>query len=314
MKPDVSVIIPVYNGEHNIKTSLNSLLEQSYSNFEAIIIDDGSHDNTSEVISELVGDDKRFKYIYQENSGVSKARNKGIVNAKGKYICFLDSDDRYIETFIEKMFAQIEAEDADVCYCGHNYVTPTESKELKMKFKKGDILTDYIDGSVHIHTTAWMIKRALLEQYDIAFQEGVSWGEDIEFFSEVLSVTDKVTFVKEYLTDYNFGFDSNQLSSFSMDKIKHDHDSIKRIQKNKRINKNSKINSLLIDHRLPAPMVYRLVEAFNQDIEDKVIIEYYDKYSSSLEGFTWVNGLRSVKLNIYKVKLKYKIKKLKEKM
>lgn len=312
MQPDISVIIPVYNGENNIEIALNSLFKQSYSNFEVIIIDDGSCDNTSSVISEYVGNDKRFKYIYQKNSGVSVARNNAINKSKGEYICFLDADDFYESTFMKKMFTQIETDNSDLCYCGHHFVTPIKSKKVKMKFKSGDILIDYIKGNLHIHTTGWMIKKNLINQYNIRFQEGVSWGEDIEFFCEVLSLTDKVCFVNQYLTYYKFNFNPEQLSSFSMDKIDHDYNSINRIIYNKRINKNLNINNLLTFHRLPALIVYRIIEAFNENIENKVIIQYYDKYKVYLKEFSWNNGIRSIKLNIYKVILEYKIKKLKE--
>ncbi|PKC52446.1 nucleotide-diphospho-sugar transferase [Rhizophagus irregularis] len=106
MNPSVSVIIPVYNRENKIKIALESLINQSYQNFEAIIIDDGSTDQTAKVIKEY--NCSNFRYVYQENSGVSVARNKGIAESKGEYICFLDSDDFYEPTFIEKMWKYIK--------------------------------------------------------------------------------------------------------------------------------------------------------------------------------------------------------------
>ena len=92
-----SLIIPVYNGEKYIQTCINSILIQTYNNFEVIIIDDGSTDRTRIICEELTKNNSKIKYIYQENGGVSKARNRGIEESKGDYITFIDIDD-YIES------------------------------------------------------------------------------------------------------------------------------------------------------------------------------------------------------------------------
>lgn len=87
----ISVIVPLYNKEHHIEKSINSIINQTYSNFEVIIIDDGSSDNSLNIIRTIV--DARIKIITQPNAGVSAARNRGINESKGEYITFLDADD-----------------------------------------------------------------------------------------------------------------------------------------------------------------------------------------------------------------------------
>lgn len=305
----VSIIIPVYNGENSISISLDSLLNQTYSNFEVIIIDDGSKDSTAKVIERYKKRDSRFKYFFQQNAGVAIARNKGLEIAEGEYICFLDSDDYYEETFIEKMYEKIKVKKADVCYCGYNAVTPSRVFKKKSVFKEGKILVDYILGKVSVHTTGWIIKRELLERYNICFPKGVSWGEDFEFFCEVLSRTDSVCFVKEYLTNYRIDFDENQLSAFSMDKLDKDFNSIKRIKNNKIVNTSQSVSSALINYRLSALLTYRLLEAIKIGVDRKVISNYYDKYKKHLTKTSWNNGLRSLKLNLNRIRLKNKIKK-----
>lgn len=100
----VSVIIPTYNAGQYIKESVDSVLSQTYKDFEIIVIDDGSQDNTKHVLEEYLNED-RFTYIYQPRSGVSIARNAGIKKATGKYICFLDSDDLMLpENLEQKIF------------------------------------------------------------------------------------------------------------------------------------------------------------------------------------------------------------------
>lgn len=107
-KPDTplfSVIIPTFNREDFIRAAVDSVLSQTFDNFELLIIDDGSTDNTKQILD--VYSDDRIKYFYQEYRGVSSARNKGLKESKGKYIAFLDSDDRWTSNKLEMTFDYI---------------------------------------------------------------------------------------------------------------------------------------------------------------------------------------------------------------
>ncbi|HHH49798.1 MAG TPA: glycosyltransferase family 2 protein [Saprospiraceae bacterium] len=104
--PLFSVIIPTFNRSHLISKAIESTLHQSYENWELLIIDDGSTDNTKNVVNSY--SDKRIKYIYQEHAERSTARNNGIKNAKGLYICFMDDDDYYLENHLELFQNEIE--------------------------------------------------------------------------------------------------------------------------------------------------------------------------------------------------------------
>lgn len=101
-----SIVIPTFNRADFLIFAINSVSAQSYSNWELIIIDDGSTDKTAEVVRQLK--DKRIKYFYQENAERSAARNNGIMHAKGEYICFLDSDDEFNNTYLEELHKEIE--------------------------------------------------------------------------------------------------------------------------------------------------------------------------------------------------------------
>lgn len=134
-------------------------------------------------------------------------------------------------------------------------------------------------------------------------------GEDFEFFTEVIGITNKVCFVDEYLTNYNVGHDENQLSNFSLDKIDKDFESIMRTINNKKINKNKIIEKALIDYRLQGAIIYRLISAFNEGIDINEIRKYYKKYTKYIENATLNNGARSIRLNINRIKLKYLLRK-----
>lgn len=300
MSLDISIIIPVYNKVDSMHFSLDSLLRQTYTNFEVLIIDDGSTDNTVKVIDKYVKEDSRFKYVFQENAGVSMARNKGLEIAKGSYVCFLDADDFYENTFLEKMYIKIKTSKTDVCYSGYNVITPNKLYQKKSNFKEKTTVIDYILGNISINTNGWMIKRDLIEQYNISFPQGVRWGEDFEFFCEVLSRTEKVSFVKEYLTNYRIDFNENQLSTFSIKRLDWDYNSIKRLQNNVIVNKNELVERALIDYRLSARLTYGLIKAVRLGEDRESFVKYFNKYKEHLIKLTWNNGLRSVKLNINK--------------
>lgn len=121
-----SVIIPVYNVEHYLKDCLDSVLDQTYEDWEAICVDDGSTDNSRSILEEYVRKDSRFKTIFQENSGTAAARNAGLEAAVGDYIFFLDSDDWLELNALEILSQNINGEDV-VCFSGRRFFEKTGS-------------------------------------------------------------------------------------------------------------------------------------------------------------------------------------------
>ena len=138
----ISVIIPTYNRAHLIKRSAQSVLNQTYKNLELIIVDDGSTDNTKEVIDSL--NDERIVYVKQENHGVSSARNTGINVANGKYIAFQDSDDIWHSDKLEKQINTLKQNNADIVFCKifkhGNIIKRVVSKKFKAGFLPKNIL------------------------------------------------------------------------------------------------------------------------------------------------------------------------------
>jgi glycosyltransferase involved in cell wall biosynthesis len=303
VQADISVIIPVFNGENSLSISLDSLINQTYMNFEVIIIDDGSTDKTSTLVKKYSEHDSRFRYVYRENSGVAVSRNVGIREAKGRYVCFLDSDDYFENDYLEEMYKRIARNDDDVCYCGFNTVTPQKKTRRITHFQNGDILREYILGKVAVHTTGWMIKKEFLISNHVTFPNGVSWGEDFEFFCEVLANTNKVCYVNMYLTNYRIDFMKDRLSAFAIDKIDKDYESIQRVISNPAINKNTGIYNALIKYRLSALISFRLVLALKNNIERKIVLDYFNRYKESILLFQFNNGFRSIKLNIFQIYL-----------
>ena len=127
----ISIIIPAYNVEKYISKCLESIIKQTYSNIEIILVDDGSTDKTSEICDEYEKKDDRIKVIHTENRGVSEARNKGLENVKGNWITFVDSDDWIEEDFCEVLLKKIKDYDADIALCGYKRVTENSCEIIK---------------------------------------------------------------------------------------------------------------------------------------------------------------------------------------
>ncbi len=121
---EISVIIPVYNGAEKMADTLDSIYNQTFKNFELILVNDGSTDNIIEIVNNYKKNNsiKNMELITTLNKGVSNARNIGIEKAKGRYIMFLDSDDLFKENMLQEMYNTLNKNDSDVCIAGFEYV------------------------------------------------------------------------------------------------------------------------------------------------------------------------------------------------
>lgn len=132
LKELVSVIIPVYNSEKYIEECLNCVMGQTYGEFEIVVVNDGSTDSSEKIINALKEKDNRIKYVKQENAGAGEARNTGIQNASGKYVIFLDSDDKIKEDYIEKLVNEIVTKQQDIVCSGEKYFDATKGLNKKV--------------------------------------------------------------------------------------------------------------------------------------------------------------------------------------
>jgi len=135
--PYFSIIIPTYNRANIIARALQSVKDQSFTSWECIVVDDGSTDNTEAAIKQWMAQDKRFRYIRQQNAERSVARNNGIKNACGKYICFLDSDDEYLFNHLSALYEKIQAEsEPSALFFTHALMIKNNAEPIEQKFRK----------------------------------------------------------------------------------------------------------------------------------------------------------------------------------
>lgn len=118
---EVSIIVPVYQVEKYIRQCIDSILAQTFTDFELILVDDGSKDRSGQICDEYAGMDKRVKVIHQKNSGAAAARNSGMDQAVGDYFLFVDSDDYVVPTMVECLYEKVVKEKADIAVCNYLY-------------------------------------------------------------------------------------------------------------------------------------------------------------------------------------------------
>jgi len=204
----ISIIMSSYNAEKYIQTSIDSVTSQSYSNWELVIIDDGSQDQTREIIKEYK--DPRIRFFYQENRGVSAARNLGLKHISGDYYCFLDADDFMPQKSLENRFKVYqnnpEAEFVDGAV--HIYDRALQNKRSEwIPSHRGNPLDELISlsGKCFFGPT-WMIKRNRDRVYQ--FHEGLTHGEDLLFYIELALHGGEYDFTDNVILHYRKGHPS----------------------------------------------------------------------------------------------------------
>lgn len=231
----ISVIIPVYNVEKYIREALDSVRNQTYENFECIVIDDGSPDNCSAICDEYAELDQRFKIIHQTNGGISRARNAGLDIATGKWIVFLDSDDAFHPKFLECMHKIAVKYNADVVKCEYDEVTTLKEYNFNKLINKDEeakvLVIDkeklYTNSvrSTTLHAVAWNgIYSAKIFNNGInllIFKEGII-AEDIEIYAKLMFRADKIVKYNEVLYYYRMTQNSITHNEALRIKLKHD--------------------------------------------------------------------------------------------
>lgn len=216
--PKISIIIPVYKVEEYLPTCLDSVLEQTFTDWEAICVNDGSPDNCGKILSEYAPKDSRIKVITQDNQGVSVVRNKALEVAQGEYICFLDSDDELAPTFLQKMYQAITDTKADMVWCDFQQGEEKQSwQEQNADIKVYTNAFDkFIEEKTNMGAMVWnkLYKRELLKE--LRFNTEISQGgEDILYLCQAVYYARIITYIHNELYFYRTRPDSVMTSRLS---------------------------------------------------------------------------------------------------
>lgn len=213
----ISIIIPIYNAEKSIEKCLDSINSQTYTNWEAIIIDDGSSDKSGIICDEYTIKDARFKVTHTKNVGASSARNKGIELATGDWITFIDADDYVDKEYLEVLTSNITSDNKTLIIQGLKEVTNIGSIIKKNEFENEILSNAYIKKAFNEkeifkygYTVAKLYNRQTINEQRIRFNEAISYSEDLLFMLEYILHCDRIKFIGG--AHYNYVTEASILS------------------------------------------------------------------------------------------------------
>lgn len=198
-----SIILPLYNKERHIKQTLTSILEQSFTNYELLVIDDGSTDSSCTIVKSF--GDPRISLIQQPNGGPSKARNKGIKEAKGEYIAFIDADDSWYPEYLENQNL-IFIQNSDIKWSCVGYHRVRGNKVIKTYcYPKHGVIHDVAEEILHkpyIWTGAVAVKSDVFNDKRFYFNEYISRSEDLELWFKLACKYPRIGYINKVLANY----------------------------------------------------------------------------------------------------------------
>lgn len=202
--PDVSIIVPIYNTEKYLKRCINSILSQSFKDFELLLIDDGSTDGSLQIIKEYEEYDKRVRIFSNKNQGPALTRNFGIDMAKSDYLMFIDSDDYIDQGYLADYFNAVSQSNVDIAIGGYKRVIG-EKTTYTLRLKQGEFSKYVVTGPV-----CRIIKKEFLNDNNIRFLDTNS-SEDVYFNLMIYNKTEKIKIIDN--VGYNYFYNANSLSN-----------------------------------------------------------------------------------------------------
>lgn len=290
--PEISVIVPAFNVEKYISKCINSILNQSFSNFELIIIDDGSTDKTSSICKKLEGSDNRIKYVRKMNEGQGKARNIAVKMARGKWLAFVDSDDWINSVYLENLYMQAEKTNSDIVVCDYIEYDNLSKHKIRRSQKFGIADSPVITVSPAFWAKLWL--KNLFEEYNI--EQPSFYFEDIATVPFLIAGASRITYSagSEYYYAVRNGSTVKKIDTMN-DRVSALHFLMELFIKNNLFNrKKSELKEFVIQ-RCQADMLmaqYFLEEKFHQVYKDHdmVLKKYFDSGMEELEKrneFVW---------------------------
>ncbi len=303
----ISIIVPIYNTEKYLHECLDSIINQSYTNFEVLLINDGSTDSSGMICQEYAERDSRFRYIEKENGGVSSARNLGLERSGGAYITFIDSDDWIEFNYLEVLYTALKENDTDVAISTYKrfaqdgvFYLRSYSKEndefLNIGTRSRDSFLEILPKLGELDHSFYSISSKLIKRKiigNLLFDEQVSYAEDLNFFFHLYLEVESVVYVRDYTYIYRT-HDASTSQNFNELKALHELEIFKRMFQ--QIEKMG-IPTFQYFRRLKNLVASRIV-GFPTS---KAIREYESFVSEARERVTYPQPLISLVVPIYNV-------------
>lgn len=208
----ISIIVPVYNVEKYLDKCINSVLDQDYSNFEVILVNDGSTDNSGNICDKYAQKEKRITVIHQDNHGSHYTRKVGFDNARGKYICFIDSDDWLDSDYISSQLTAIEHNGADVILCDYYFNNGEKDmyhSNMPTNIKPKTLICESLECKIHAGLWCKMFKRSFFIDNNIPFPK-YSYYEDMFTWISFLHYNPKTAYLNH--ASYHYRYNPSSLT------------------------------------------------------------------------------------------------------
>ncbi len=216
--PKLSIILPVYNSEKYLSQCIDSVISQSFADFELIIINDGSTDSSGEICNVYAEKDNRIKVIHQNNRGVSFARKLGIEQSDSEWLGFIDSDDWIESDTLKIAYDTAIKEESDIVCFGIQKATQTEKTSIE--FFNSDIYTNFLYYPVYMNSFCnKIIKKALFTENSLDFGIGIITSEDLLVMFQLFHFAKKISYLPSVLYNYRFNSDSVTQTILSEKKV-----------------------------------------------------------------------------------------------
>ena len=209
MSVAISIILPVYNEENCVSNMLDDIRNQTFRNFECLVVDDGSSDSSGEICDRYAQSDPRIRVIHIPNGGVSHARNTALDAAEGDYITFVDADDRLAENCLEVLYQAICEED-DIAICGFHVVFSGKNERIIHppclgRYQMRELIPTFarIQRETGIYGYCWgkLVSRKCIQ--NSRFREGIRLAEDLDFYLQIYSRIESIVFVSQPCYTYS---------------------------------------------------------------------------------------------------------------
>lgn len=210
--PAISVIVPVYLAESYLSRCVESILKQSFCDFELILVDDGSPDESGKVCESYAIKDSRVKVIHQDNKGVSSARQRGLEEARGEFVIHADPDDWVEPDWLEKLYKKIKEDNTDIVICDFDRIYADKKVhyvQCPTSLNNDDIIEDMLNQIIWGATWNKLIRKECFNRYGVSFHPEMNLWEDLYVMCLLIAKGAKVSYIPDVLYHYDSVINKN---------------------------------------------------------------------------------------------------------
>ena len=302
--PKVSVIVPVYKAEKYLRQCIESILAQTFTDWECILVDDGSPDHSGAICDEYAARDARIRVIHKENGGVSSARNMALGRMTGKWLTFVDSDDCLYPNALQRWVEVAELNELDLIQCYYN-----------REYKEGIVVSttqvlsasQYADSENYL-TSVWgtLFKTSIIQENSLRFDETLRLGEDQIFLLNYMQYCSRIQRIGDVLYFYR----NNEQSAVNNPKPEYEMASVRAFKELKRTNPIAKkrCDAMFISYFIPLVLLSKTPAPVIRDLYKDIKFEYLSPRSKMVNKLAFYLMKVNIQFAIVTLRTMYKIK------